>query len=148
MEATLRPLGHYLSIAFLFVVGVISASAQQPGPAPNSDATYQQLRNLTLGSESVTVNNVTLKRDAATFHLRSGTLCFVPPVQGKVTGAVFTGEGNLILDVPIAIENNSLKLFTKRDEFVENYQRLVLRFTDSSYDELKKAGTPGGSCDA
>jgi hypothetical protein len=142
-----RLLCHYSWIAFFSLVCVVAGSAQQ-GPAPNSDPTYQQLRNLTLGSESVTVNNVTLKRDAATFRLRSGTLCFVSPVQGKVTGAVFIGEGNLTLDVPITIENDSLKLFTKQDEFVETYQRLVLRFTDSTYEELKKAGTPGGSCDA
>jgi hypothetical protein len=53
--------------------------------APNSDPTYQQLRNLTLSGEAVAVNNFKLKRDAATFHLRSGTVRFVPPVQGKVT---------------------------------------------------------------
>ncbi len=94
------------------------------------------------------MNNITLKRDAATFGLRSGTLCFVAPVQGRVTGAIFIGEGSLTLDVPITIEHESLKLFTKQDEFVENYQRLVLRFTDSTYEELKKGGTPGGSCDA
>src|SRR5690348_10233448 len=137
LEATLHLFTHCLSTAFFCFVGLGSGSAQV-APAPNSDPTYQQLRNLTLGSESVTVNDVTLKRDAARFHLRSGTLCFVPPVQGKVTGAVFIGEGTFNLDVPIAIENESLKLFTKQDEFVESYQRLVLRFSDSTYDELKK----------
>jgi hypothetical protein len=64
---------------------------------PNSDPTYQQLRNLSLGSEVVSVNNLTLHRDAATIHLRSGTVCFVSPVQGKVTGAVSVGDGNMIL---------------------------------------------------
>jgi len=56
--------------------------------APNSDPTYQQLRNLTLSGEAVAVNNFKLKRDAATFHLRSGTVCFVPPVQGGDWGSV------------------------------------------------------------
>ena len=74
-----------------------NAQAQAPAPAapsgPNSDPTYQQLRNITLGSESISVEAVDLKRDAATFHLKRGTVCFVPPVQGKVTGAVFVGDG-------------------------------------------------------
>src|SRR5215469_3333565 len=61
----------------------------QPATGPNSDPTYQQLRNITLSGESIGVSNLTLKRDAGTFHLRSGTMCFVNPVQGKVTGAVF-----------------------------------------------------------
>jgi hypothetical protein len=124
----------------------LTSLAQKPGP--NSDSTYQQLRNVGLGGEAVTVNNFTLKRDTATFHLRSGTVCFVVPVEEKVTGAVFTGEGTLVLDPPIRIENASLKLLTRQDEFVEAYQHLVLRFTDSTHEEIKSAGTPGGSCDA
>ena len=69
-------------------------------------------------------------------------------MNGKVTGAVFVGDGNMVLDPPIPIEKSSLKLLTKSDEFVEQYEHLVLRFTDSTYEEIKKAGTPGGSCDA
>jgi hypothetical protein len=128
---------------------IASGQNSQPPAGPNSDPTYQQLRNLTLGSESVRVEAVDLKRDAATFHLKSGTVCFVPPVEGKVTGAVFVGEGNMTLDPPAADERRSLKLLTKTDEFNETFQHLVLRFTDSTYDEIKKAGTPGqGGCDA
>ena len=127
-------------------------AADTPAPTPvipNSDLTYQQLRNLGLSAEAVVVNNVELKRDAATFHLRSGAVCFVAPVNGKVTGAVFTGEGNLVLDPPLKDEKRSLKLLTKEDGFVENFNNLVLRFTDTTYDELKKAGNPASSgCNA
>jgi hypothetical protein len=116
---------------------------------PNSDPTYQQLRNLSLGSEAVSVNNFDLKRDAATFHLRSGTVCFVASVQGKVTGAVFVGDGNMILDPRQASERASLKLLTKEDEFSENFSHLVLRFTDGTYEELKKSGgAASAGCDA
>jgi len=71
------------------------------------------------------VNNFKLKRDAATFHLRSGTVCFVPPVQGNVTGAMFAGDGNMVLDPPTPDERASLKLLTKEDEFSENFSQLV-----------------------
>jgi len=117
-------------------------------PAPNSDATYQQLRNIVLSSEAVVVKDFTLRRDAATFHLRSGTVCFVTPVQGKVTGAVFVGDGNMILDPPLPIERGSLKLLTKEDEFSETFDHMVMRFTDATYVEMKKAGSAGsGGCD-
>jgi hypothetical protein len=109
---------------------------------------YQQLRNVSLGSEAITVKNLELKRDAVIFHLQSGTVCFVAPVQGKVTGAVFVGNGNLVLNPPIPIEQSTLKLLTKQDEFVEEYEHLVLRFTDSTHEEIKKAGTAGGVCDS
>src|SRR5262249_7651574 len=46
-------------------------------------------------------------------------------------------------------EQSMLKLLTKEDEFSENFSQMVLRFTDSSYEDLKKLGTAGASgCDA
>jgi hypothetical protein len=123
-------------------------AAQNPGP--NSDPAYQQLRNLTLSSDPIAVESIDLKRDAATFHLKSGTVCFTPPVEGRVTGAVFVGDGSMTLDPPTPDERRSLKLLTKSDEFNETFQHLVLRFTDSTYDELKKSGGRSNQvgCDA
>jgi hypothetical protein len=131
----------------LLVVAQAAEGQIASSPAPNSDPVYQQLRNIAMGSEAVTVRDFVLKRDAATFQF-SGFVCFVAPVNGKVTGAVFMGEGNMVLNPPIPVEKSSLKLLTKSDDFVEQYEHMVLRFTDSTYEELKKAGTPGGSCDA
>ncbi len=141
-----RPLRALLPLTLLVAFpACVAAPAQTAAPAPNSDPTYQVLRNLTLSGDAVSVTNFELKRDAGKFILHSGTFCFVTPVQGKVTGAVFTGEGNFILDPPAPSERNSLKLLTKEDEFSENFSQMVLRFTDSTYDEIKKAGTSGAS---
>jgi hypothetical protein len=135
-------------VVLLVVLSVRLFAADTPTPTRNSDATYQQLRNLTLGAETVGVRNLTLHRDAATFHLRSGAICFVGPVAGKVTGAVFVGDGNLVLDTPLHSEIASLKLFTGESEFSENFSRAVFRFTDSTYEEIKKAGGgASGACD-
>jgi len=136
-------------LATILVALLVPAyAADNPVTAPNSDPTYQQLRNLTVGGEAVSVTNFVLKRDAGTFHLHSGTVCFVNPVQGKVTGAVFVGEGNFVLDPPLESERQSLKLLTKENEFSEKFNQAVLRFTDSTYDEIKKSGTPApAGCD-
>jgi len=135
-----------ISILALLVPYLLTVASAQ-SPAPNSDPTYQQLRNISL-SESVSVSNLILVRDAATFHLHSGTLCFLAPVQGKVTGAVFVGEGNLILDPPTSVERNNLRLLTKGDEFSEVFSHLLLRFTDNTYNEIKRSSSPGtGGCD-
>jgi hypothetical protein len=125
------------SVILLFVG---QATAVETASTPNSDATYRQLRNVGLGAEAVPVNDFILRRDAGTFHLHSGTFCFLAPVQGKVTGAVFTGDGVFILDPPLASETRSLKLLTKEDEFSERFNTLVLRFTDSTYEEIKGTG--------
>jgi hypothetical protein len=136
------------AISYCLLLVVLAWARQAIAQAPNADGYYQQLRNITLGSEAVTVNNVTLKRDAATFQLNSGTVCFLSPVQGKVTGAVFVGEGRLLLTPPQPSEEHSLALLSKEKEFSENFNHLVLRFTDGTYDEVKKAGTTvSPSCD-
>jgi hypothetical protein len=136
----------HFALALFSVAGLF---AQNSTPStPNSDPTYQQLRNAGLSGEVVSVHEFTLKRDAATFHLHSGNVCFVSAVQGKVTGAVFVGDGNMILDPPLGIERSTLKLLTKENEFSEKFSQLVMRFTDDTYAELKKAGgAPTGSCD-
>jgi hypothetical protein len=136
-----------LFLACLLVIGSVANSQQ--APAPNSDPTYQQLRNISFNGDAVAVNNLTLKRDAGTFHLHSGTVCFLAPVRGKVTGAVFVGDGSLVIDPPLAVERNSMKLLTKENEFVETFAQTVMRFTDSTYDEIKKAGSASSvPCDA
>ena len=138
-----------LSASILLTSFLPLYAADNPSAAPNSDPTYQQLRSLTLGGEAVSVTNFDLKRDAGTFHLHSGTVCFVTPVQGKVTGAVFVGEGHFVLDPPAESERQSLKLLTKENEFSENFTQAVLRFTDSTYEDIKKGGSPAsGGCDA
>ena len=136
-----------ISVAVCLFAGAALA-VENAAQAPNSDPTYQQLRHIGLSGEAVSVKDLTLKRDAATFNLQSGTVCFLSPVQGKVTGAVFVGEGNMVLEPPIAAERQSLKLLTRSDEFVEKYDHLVLRFSDATDSEIKKAGTPAaGGCD-
>jgi len=137
-----------LAVVSLFAASSTGYGQTAPAAGPNSDPVYQQLRNIGLGGDSVTVSNFELKRDAATFHLHSGTVCFVAPVNGKVTGAVFVGDGNMTLIPPTHDEERSLKLLTKEDEFNETFERLALRFTDNTYSELKKAGAAAsGGCD-
>ena len=148
--AVVRSRVAHLTVLF-FTLGFFllpRVQAQNAAPAPNSDPTYQALRNIALGTEAVTVTNFDLERDAGKFHLHSGTVCFVAAVEGKVTGAVFVGDGNFVLAPASATERAFLKLLTKEDEFSEKFERMVLRFTDSTYDELKKGGTAGGSCDS
>ena len=95
----------------LLMVAALAMCAAQtpaaPSAGPNSDPTYQALRNVGLSGEAVSVNNVELKRDAGIFHLRSGTICFVAPVNSKVTGAVFSGDGNFVLDPPNTIKRRA-----------------------------------------
>ncbi|HKM67537.1 MAG TPA: M1 family aminopeptidase [Candidatus Acidoferrum sp.] len=135
-----------LAVALLVLSGAAVARGQA---GANSDSTYLALRNLSLGNEAVSISSFDLKRDAGTFRFKSGTVCFASPVNGEITGAVFTGDGDFLLAPPTEQERKSLNYLSKEEEFRERFERLVLRFTDSTYEDLKKAGTPATTgCDA
>jgi peptidase M1-like protein len=109
----------------------------------NSDPVYQQLRQQAKSPEDfsafASVNNLVLKRDAATFKLKSGEIYFASPIEGRVTAAVFIGGGELALTPPTDAEKRSLELFTKQPALTEEFSSLVIRFTDKTFDEVKSS---------
>jgi hypothetical protein len=125
-------------------IAAIEATVTVAGPKANTDQTYQQLRqqakaNGDFAGPFATVSNLVLKRDAATFTLKSGEIYFAPAVKDHTFGAVFFGEGELTLTPPTEIEKHSLALFTRQPSITEAFDKLVLRFTDKTFDEIKSS---------
>jgi hypothetical protein len=133
----------FITLSALIVSGLV-LHAQKP---PNSNAFYQQLRNLLPGGEVINVGNLELKRDAATFTFKSGSFAFYGEVNGKVTGAVFRGDGHLHVTPPSSEERHNLNILNHSEEFDEDFDEAVLRFTDGTAAELHKASTGKGSDD-
>jgi hypothetical protein len=63
---------------------------------------------------------------------------FYGEVNGKVTGAVFKGDGHLHVTPPTAEERHNLSVVTHSEEFDEDFDQVVLRFTDATAAELHK----------
>ena len=146
LSAGCRPPVSLAVVAIFFSISLLATEPQTN--QPNSDPIYRELRTIGLSGEAVSVENLVLKRDAATFTFRSGTFCFLSAVQGKVTGAVFSGEGSFNLVPPTLAESRALALLTKSSTLDDTFSELALRFTDQTYDELKKGGFKGktGTC--
>ena len=94
----------------------------------NSDPVYRQLRNVGLG-QTFRFDNFTLTWDAATFQFQKGTLTFLSPVDGVVTGAIFLGEGHFNLKPVIRLDAHELKRRTGATEVEEDFTEAVFRFT-------------------
>ena len=112
----------------------------------NSDTVYQQLRQIgknpqDFGGPFATVTNLVLTRDAAVFTLRSGELYFGAPVEGRITAAVFIGDGELTLVPPTPIEKRSLAIFVDDEKLAEPFAHLVIRFTDKTFEETKASAS-------
>jgi hypothetical protein len=100
----------------------------------NSDPNYLALRGGALRSVYRVENLVT--RDAATFTFRSGAFSFLPPVLGRVTADVFVGEGNFRLKPATEIAANHLRQMSGASTVDENFDSLVIHFTDATFQEI------------
>jgi len=134
-------------VAFPLLIAGFSVALQAQRPA-NSNSYYQQLRGLLPGGEVIAVNNLELKRDAATFTFHRGEIAFYGQVNGRLTGAVFKGEGHFHLTPPTAAERHNLSIANRSEEFDEDFDQVVMRFTDDTAAELHKASTGAGQADA
>ena len=137
----------FLLICLEFPTAAQTAPESVADGGANSFPAYRALRNVTLSGETAAANDVVLKRDLGTFHFKIGTFYFLAPIEGKVTGAVFVGEATLQLNPTAPSERAALTALTKSAPFNEQFGSAVFRFTDSTYEELKKSGSPGESPD-
>jgi len=134
-------------------IAPVEAQVKVTGQKANQDPVYQALRQTDeFTGDYAVVNNLQLKRDAANFNLKSGELYFITPVENRVTAAVFIGDGELTLTPPTEVEKNSIKIFTGEGGITESFNRLVLRFSDKTFEEIKsspnatmKTGGPAAS---
>lgn len=109
---------------------------------PNADPVYQSLRQMAQSPTAFSgrvarVNNLVLKRDLAIFTLRSGEIYFAAPIEGRTIAAVFIGDGDVKLEPPTEIEQKQLAIFTGQPAYTDQFSRLVLRFSDKTFDEIK-----------
>jgi hypothetical protein len=124
-------------------IAPVEAQVKVSSQKGNQDPVYQSLRQLGKGDDFsgnyAVVNNLQLKRDAGVFNLKSGELYFITPVENRVTAAVFIGDGEMTVNPPMEVEKNSIKIFTGEGSITESFNRLVLRFTDKTFEEVKSS---------
>jgi hypothetical protein len=143
-----------LSVLAAYAV-CLSASALAQSPShtiqpngtarpPNADGYYQALRGASPTGEGIQVKDFTLARQGGNFHFTQGSFYFYAPVDGKVTGAVFLGNGHFDLTPKDASERHSLSLLNKSGVMAQDFTTLVLRFTDGTDAEVRKASSGVG----
>jgi len=115
--------------------------ADTPPPRANNDPAYAALRTVTVATGQAFAENVVLKRDIATITLKKGTVYFLIPVEGRVTGAVFLGEGEIRVEPVAPSEKLNVANLTKSATYTDTFSRMVLRFTDDSYELLTREMT-------
>ncbi len=101
-------------------------------------ALYRKLREVGLDPAAVyNVREAAIQREDLHITLEDGTIAFVRAVDGRVTGAFFEGDGEVLLFPPERAERGSLALFTGAAVLEEKFTRAYFRFNDQLVEELK-----------
>src|SRR5271165_4408479 len=100
---------------------------------------YRALRTVGLDSQRVfTIREAVIDREDVHVWLNDGTIAFTQAVDGKVTGAYFEGEGEVLVRPPDRMERASLGLFTGAGVLEEKFSSAYLRFNDNTAKELEQ----------
>src|SRR6266849_4310465 len=134
-------LGIMLGICLGICARPVFGVAPQPTPSGKSgtaEALYLQLSNTPLEPARVyQVRDASLDRAAIHFTLEDGTIALTQDVLGRITGAFFEGEGEVLLIPPDEVERKSIGLFTGMAILEERFTSAYFRFNDDTAAELK-----------
>lgn len=118
--------------------GATSASSAKP-----AEALYLELGQVALDPSRVYhVRDASLDRQAIHITLNDGTLAFTKDVMGRVTGAFFEGDGEILLQPPNEVERKSMSLFTGMAIAEERFATAYFRFNDNTVSELQEGLRP------
>ena len=129
----------------LVVAGNLPSAAQSPkttgepirkaGPA---ESLYEQLRAVGLDRSRVyRIRDASVDRASLHVSLNDGTIAFTQDVAGRVTGAFFEGDGEVLLLPADQVERSSMALFTGAAILEEKVVTAYLRFNDDTFKELQ-----------
>ncbi len=118
----------------------VSAANHEGENAPDKPAEtlYLQLGQIGLDPGRVyQVRGASLDRPAVHITLEDGTIGFTQDVMGRITGAFFEGDGEVLLTPPNEVERKSMSLFTGMAILEERFATAYFRFNDDAAAELR-----------
>src|SRR6266850_3237661 len=120
------------------LIAMLGAGTQNSPPAGPGEI-LAQLSKIHLDKKQIyNIRDISLRRDALSITLNRGTIAFLEPIMGKVTGAVFIGSGEVVAIPPDAVEKQQVFKFTGSPVLNEPFQAAFFRFTDGTYEEIMK----------
>jgi hypothetical protein len=115
-----------------------AANTQNQAPAADDPrALYTQLDGLRVDAENVyATKEVHLRRGPLDISLGQGKLAFLAPINGQITGAVFSGDGHIVCAPRLAGERRSLAQFLNVPLLDQGFSKAYFRFTDQTNQDV------------
>lgn len=124
-------------LGFLLCAWSTSSWAEEPSGKP-AESLYLQLGEVGLDPSRVyEVRDASLDRSSIHLSLDDGTIAFTKDVMGRITGAFFAGDGEILLEPPNNLERQSMSLFTGMAILEEHFATAYFRFNDDVFSDLR-----------
>jgi hypothetical protein len=128
-----------LSFSLIAFARVALATAQQPPPRPPRE--MLDLLNRVQPDPGATykigpTNRIELRRGDGKLSFDEGNLAFFAPLDGKVTGIVFSGHGHILAAPRDPVEKQQLARFLGAPVLDQDFTTAYIRFTDDTDTEL------------
>ncbi|MDR3749012.1 MAG: M1 family aminopeptidase [Acidobacteriota bacterium] len=99
---------------------------------------YRALKSVGLDPQQVySIREAVIDREDVHVWLNDGTLAFTTAIDGRITGAYFEGDGEVLVRPPDRMERASLGLFTGTGVLEEKFASAYLRFNDDTAKDLQ-----------
>lgn len=125
---------HFGNASRLAVVLFAACSFGQTTPQGPAAKLYSDLSNVGLDQKQVyNVRGAALDREDMHIAIDDGAIAFTESVNGRITGALFEGEGTVLIVPPNQVERHSLGMFTDSAVLNQSFTKAYFRFDDSHF---------------
>jgi hypothetical protein len=127
-----------LAISILGAASKAQSAGAETHQPKQAESLYLQLGSVGLDPARVfRVRDASIDRAAIHITLDDGTIAFTKDVLGKITGAFFLGDGEVLLSPPSDVERRSMSRFTGMAILEERFSSAYFRFNDDTAEELQ-----------
>jgi hypothetical protein len=125
-------------VALFVLLCLIAAPVYAADQSPHE--LYDALNALRLDPAStyqlVTANRIELRRGDVEIYFEEGKLAFLAPIDGRVTGFVFSGRGHALAFPRDVVEKQQMAHFLGAPVLDQVFLTAYVRFTDDAADDL------------
>ena len=119
----------------------LDAQTIVPAPQNNTVTLYRTVLNPELDAAEVyQIRGVSIDREDLHVSMSDGMMGLIKAVDGRITGAIFEGSGELLLIAPDRAERTSLALFTGSAVLEQQFGSAYFRFVDDKLVAELRAG--------
>jgi Peptidase family M1 domain len=126
--------------AILFALGCLVASAAFAAEERSPHELYDAIKALRIDPSNVyriaPANHIQLRRGDAVLSFEEGAFAFFSPLDGQITGVVFSGRGHILAVPRDPVEKQQMGRFLGAPVLDQEFVNGYLRFTDDTAGEL------------